>query len=99
MDVLPTMPMTLPPGGPDAQAVAAQRRDDPKAVAAVAQGFEGMFASLLIKQMRQTLEPTSLFGQDTGDVLGGLFDLFLGQHMAQAGGLGIGQMVKQQLTP
>ena len=30
-----------------------------------------MFASLLVKQMRQTLEPDSLFGQNGGDVLGG----------------------------
>ena len=38
----------------------------------VAQGFESLFAGLLIKQMRQTLEPDTMFGKDSGDVLGGL---------------------------
>ena len=103
MDVLQTMPVTLPYGGQEAQAVAAQangdNKNDPKAIAAVAQGFEGIFASMMIKQMRQSLEPDGLFGKDHGDVLGGLFDLFMGQHMAQSGGFGIGQMIKQQLTP
>jgi flagellar protein FlgJ len=103
MDVLQTMPVTMPYGGQDPQAVAAQARSgnktDPKAIETVAKGFEGIFASMMIKQMRQSLEPTSMFGHDTGDVLGGLFDLFMGQHMAQAGGLGIGQIVKQQLMP
>lgn len=64
-----------------------------------AHGFESMFASMLIKQMRQTLEPDTLFGKDSGDVLGGLFDSYLGQHLAQAGGLGIAALVRQQLTP
>src|SRR5438874_10208287 len=63
----------------------------------VAQGFESMFASLLIKQMRQTLEPDTMFGQDQGDVLGGMFDFFLGQHLAQTGALGIGAMVRRQM--
>jgi Rod binding domain-containing protein len=59
-----------------------------------------MFASLLIKQMRQTLDQEGeggMFGKDSGDVLGGMFDTFMGDHLAKAGGLGIGKMVKHQL--
>jgi Rod binding domain-containing protein len=63
----------------------------------VAQGFESMFASLLVKQMRQTLEPDTMFGKDNGDVLGGLFDHFMGQHLAQTGGLGIGAFVTKHM--
>ena len=66
----------------------------------VAEGFDSMFASLLIKQMRQTLDQEGdggMFGKDSGDVLGGLFDTFMGDHLAKAGGLGIGKMVKHQL--
>src|SRR5205809_4975216 len=76
---------------------------DPRSLAArspndeVAEGFESMFASLLLKQMRQTLEPDTMFGQDNGDVLGGIFDLYLGQHLAQSGALGTGAMVRRQL--
>jgi Rod binding domain-containing protein len=66
----------------------------------VAEGFDAMFASLLIKQMRQTLDQEGeggMFGKDSGDVLGGMFDTFMGDHLAKAGGLGIGKMVKHQL--
>jgi Rod binding domain-containing protein len=63
----------------------------------VAEGFESLFASLLVKQMRQTLEPDTMFGKDNGDVLGGLFDHFMGQHLAQSGGLGIGAFVTKHM--
>ena len=45
-----------------------------KAADQVAQDFESVFASMLLKEMRQSLEPGSLFGEDSGDVYGGLFD-------------------------
>lgn len=63
----------------------------------MARGFEGMFAALLVKQMWQGLEPGSLFGEDRGDVLGGLFDQYMGQHLATAGGLGIAALIRQNL--
>ena len=63
----------------------------------VANGFESLFASMLVKEMRQTLEPGTLFGSDGSDVMGGMFDLFFGQHLAKAGALGIAPMVKKQL--
>lgn len=88
-------PLQIPPASAaaDPRALAARTgRDD-----TVAQGFESMFASLLIKQMRQSLEPDTLFGQDNGDVLGGMFDFFLGQHLARSGALGIGAMVSRQM--
>jgi Rod binding domain-containing protein len=77
---------------------------DPRALAApgndahtVAQGFESMFATMLSKQLRQSLEPDTMFGKDHGDVLGGLFDHFMGQHLAKSGALGIGAMVAQHM--
>ena len=69
-----------------------------RAIDTVANGFESMFLSALIKEMRQTLEPDTMFPHDGGDILGGLFDLFLGQHLARSGALGIGAMVKKQLA-
>jgi Rod binding domain-containing protein len=47
--------------------------------------------------MRQSLDQGSLFGDDRADIYGGMFDMFLGQHIAQGGGLGIARMVKHQL--
>ncbi len=99
MDILPTLALPPSPGFADPQALAAQvRSGDPHAIESAAQGFEGMFASILIQQMRQSLEPDTLFGDDSGDVLGGMFDLYMGQHLCRAGALGIGALVKRQLT-
>jgi Rod binding domain-containing protein len=63
----------------------------------VAKEFEGLFTSLVIKQMRDTLEPGAMFGDQGNDVYGGLFDMTMSQHLSQSGGLGISNMVKHQL--
>ena len=61
--------------------------------------FESLFASVLIKQMRQTLsKDQGLFGHDPSDVLGGLFDHFMSQHIAQKGSLGIAAMIEKHLA-
>jgi flagellar protein FlgJ len=64
-----------------------------------AQGFESVFLSMLLKEMRQTLEPGSLFGNDSSDIYGGLFDQFMAQHLAQGKGMGLGQALMKQLGP
>ena len=63
----------------------------------VGRQFESIFTSLLIKQMRQTVDSETMFGKDPGDVIGGMFDQFLGDHMAKTGSLGIAQMIRTQL--
>ncbi len=89
----PSMPL-----GPDPlAAVKDSRQGDAKAISAVATNFESMFLAQVLKEMRQTLEPGGLFGEDNADVQGGLFDLFLGQHLAQNGGCGLAAMIQQQL--
>jgi peptidoglycan hydrolase FlgJ len=48
--------------------------------------------------MRQTLDPDSgLFPGDTGDVQGGLFDLYLGKHLADIGGVGMAAALERNL--
>jgi Rod binding domain-containing protein len=74
------------------------RKGDPRNVEAVARGFESMFFAILCKEMRETLEPTTQFGNDQGDVFGGMFDQFLADHMAQSGSLGIAAMVRKHLN-
>jgi flagellar protein FlgJ len=71
---------------------------DPQAIHRVAVQFDPLLVSQLLKQMRQTLQPNGMFAGDSGDVQGGLFDMFLGQHLAQAGGFGIAAMMERQLT-
>lgn len=61
--------------------------------------FESMFASMLLKQMRQTLgSDHGLFGHDPGDILGGLFDHFMSQHIAQNGNLGIAAVIEKHFA-
>jgi peptidoglycan hydrolase FlgJ len=64
-----------------------------------AQGLESVFLSMLLKEMRQTLEPGSLFGKDSSDVYGGMFDQFMSQHLAQGKGMGLAQSLLKQLEP
>jgi Rod binding domain-containing protein len=70
---------------------------DARSIARVAADFESLFASMVLKEMRQTLQPDTLFGSDSSDAYGGLFDFYLGQHIVQAGGFGIANMVRHYL--
>lgn len=70
---------------------------DPKTKQAMSE-FESLFVSTLIKQMRQSVDGDGLFPGDKSDSLGGLFDLFMGQHLAQAGGLGMSQALLKSYT-
>lgn len=66
----------------------------------MAQEFEATFLSMLLKEMRQTLEPDGgLFPGDTGDVQGGLFDMFLSRHLAASGGVGMAAALERQVRP
>jgi Rod binding domain-containing protein len=99
MDVLaPLHGQALTPDQNLATTATATRNGDLKNIEKVATGLESMFFSLLCKEMRETLEPGTLFGGDQGDVFGGMFDQFLGEHLAQGGSLGIAAMVRKQLT-
>lgn len=75
----------------------AKRQADPKSTADVAKDFESIFASMLLKEMRQTLEPGSMFGEDSGDIYGGLFDRFVGEHMTKGQGLGLAKMFESSM--
>ena len=61
--------------------------------------FESVFLSLLLKEMRNTLDQENggLFGGEGSDTLGGMFDMFMGKHLAEASPLGISDAVKSYL--
>ncbi len=97
MDLLKAAPVMVPSTGLDPESLATQLRSDRRpSVDAAATGFESMFLAMILKEMRQTLEGGSFFGEDNADVYGGLFDQYLGDHLAKAGRLGIAAMVKGQ---
>lgn len=57
--------------------------------------FESVFVSMLLKEMRQSLDE-GFFGGEETDSFGGMFDLFVGQHISQTSPLGIANMLTDQ---
>lgn len=62
----------------------------------VAADFEGLFVSQLLKEMRSTLED-GLFAGEGSDAYGGLFDMYLSQHISETGGLGVKDAILQSI--
>jgi peptidoglycan hydrolase FlgJ len=63
-----------------------------------AKEFEATLLSMMLKEMRQTLdEDGGLFPGDSGDVQGGLFDMFMGRHLADSGGIGLATYLIQHM--
>jgi flagellar protein FlgJ len=91
--ILPTLAGQVAVGGLSGQAQAKEMQT----LAQAAKDFESVMVSELLKQMRQTLEPGGFFGQDAGDVHGGLFDHFLGKHLVESGGFGLARMLVEQM--
>jgi Rod binding domain-containing protein len=51
--------------------------------------FEGLFMSMIIKELRQTSSGDGLFAGDASDTYGGMFDMFLGNELTEGKGLGL----------
>ncbi|MCA9263005.1 MAG: rod-binding protein [Planctomycetales bacterium] len=58
--------------------------------------FESLFISALLKQMRETVDGDGLFPGDSTDSMGAMFDQFMGQHLAHAGGLGLSEILEEK---
>jgi flagellar protein FlgJ len=86
-----SLPLAAKPGATVKGAADARLKD-------TAKELEGTFLSLLLKEMRETLEPDGgLFPGDTGDVQGGLFDLYMSRHLADSGGVGLAAALVRQM--
>ena len=59
-----------------------------------ARQLEGLFVSMLLKTMRESMA-SEMFGGDGADVWGGVFDQSMGEEIAKSGGLGL----VEQLQP
>jgi flagellar protein FlgJ len=101
MDVSPVLtPPTASMAEPELEGLSARvKRGDKSAVPELARQFEGVLLAQMVKEMRQTLEPGTLFGNDPGDVMGGLFDMFLGKHLTRSGGIGLAKFLERYLGP
>ena len=55
----------------------------------MAQEFETLMLSQLIKQMRNSSGGEGLFPGDKSDTYGGLFDMMIGKFLSESGGFGL----------
>ncbi len=81
-------PLSLPPATSGYEL--ASPGNLPRDEAAAAKKLEGLFLSMLIKEMRETSTEEGLFPGDEAGVQGGIFDMMMGDFLAEnSPGLGI----------
>jgi len=56
--------------------------------------FEGVFMSMMIKQLRESGSGEGLFPGDASDTYGGMFDSFMGDHLAQSSETGLEELFR-----
>jgi flagellar protein FlgJ len=70
---------------------------NPQALRAAAQQFESLFVSMMLKSMQQANFKDPLFGSDQGDLYQEMYDDQLAAQMSKGKGLGLADMLVQQL--
>jgi len=76
----------------------AAKTQDPKAVREAARQFESLFTRMMLKSMREANFKDPNFGSDQQDFYQGMFDDQLAVEMSKGHGLGLADMLVQQLT-
>jgi peptidoglycan hydrolase FlgJ len=76
------------------------REQNPEALKKAAQQFESLFTQMLLKSMREANKSfgDSMFGSDQADFYQDMFDDQIAMHLSQGRGLGLADMLVQQLT-
>ena len=69
----------------------------PNATRDAAQQLESVLLAQVLKQMRATLEDGGLFPGDESDTFGGIFDMYLGQFVAEQDGLGLAASIENAI--
>lgn len=70
----------------------------PSRMETVGKEFEGVFLSMMLKEMRNSIEGDGFFAGDSSDSFGGMFDMFIGQHLSESEPLGISNLMLQQYS-
>jgi flagellar protein FlgJ len=73
------------------------RAQSPDAVRETAKQFESLFTTMLLKSMRAATPQDSLFGSDQQDFYQDMFDQQLATQLSKGKGLGLADMLVQQL--
>ncbi|WP_110954131.1 rod-binding protein [Anaerosinus massiliensis] len=77
---------------------AATAADDAK-LKATCKEFEALFLNYMYTQMRDTIPENSLIGESSGEkIMQSMLDTELTKNMANAGGIGLGNMIYKQLS-
>lgn len=74
------------------------RNDEKGSIKAVAQQFEALFTSMMLKSMRAAVPESDLTGSSETRMFQGMFDDQLAQTLSTKRGLGIADMLERQLS-
>jgi peptidoglycan hydrolase FlgJ len=74
------------------------KADDPKAIRAAAQQFESLFTNMMLKSMRDAKLGQGLGDSQQSDLYQDMYDQQISLKMAQGKGIGLADMLVQQLT-
>ncbi|NOX08541.1 MAG: hypothetical protein GXP22_03475 [Gammaproteobacteria bacterium] len=74
------------------------RDNDPEAVREVADQFEAMFVQMMLKSMRDATEKGGLFDNDQSKLYQGMFDKQISMEFTSGKGIGISDMLVNQLS-
>ena len=64
----------------------------------VSRRFEELFVNMLVKSMRQAVIKSDLFNSDAQDTYQQLFDQEISKEIARSGGLGLSDVIRDQLS-
>ncbi len=93
---VPVVPQTAP-AEQAARALQRASRESRAQLHKAAQEFEAFFIAYLMKVMRESI-PTGLIENKAGEQFYAFYDQEVGRAAAQAGGLGLAELLEQQLT-
>jgi flagellar protein FlgJ len=74
------------------------KADDPKAIRAAAQQFESLFTNMMLKSMREAKLGNGLGDSQQSDLYQDMYDQQIALKISQGKGLGLADMLVQQLT-
>ena len=79
---------------------AAAKAKEDKALKEACKSFEAMFLNMMYREMRATVHEGGLFGEDNArKIFEDMRDSEMAKEMAEAGGIGLGDMLYRQLSP
>lgn len=74
------------------------KTDDPKTLRAAAQQFESLFTNMMLKSMREANLGSGLGDSQESELYQGMYDQQIAVQMSQGKGIGLADMLVQQLT-